>query len=130
MATGRFDKYGPVTGGFRAPLLAAIVTADVNKIQAVSINASGLVVIGGPAETAVMGLICPHKVFAAGDMIDVMTAGEIVECSMTNGSPFTSGAIVWAHLAGTVDMTSTSGKAVGKMIELNRMIVRVPPATT
>lgn len=130
MATGRFDKYGPLTGGFRAALAAAILSADVSKIQAVSINASGLVVIGGPAETAIMGLICPHKVFAVGDMIDVMTAGEIVEASMTSGTAFTAGAIVWAHASGAVDATLTAGKSVGKMIELNRMIVRVPPATT
>lgn len=130
----RFDKYDPVSGGFRAPLLAAITSADVGKIQAVSINTSGQVVIGGAAETAIMGVICPHKVFAAGDIIDVMTGGEIVEATMTGGGAFTAGAIVYGHGTtggvGVVDATSTSGKVLGKMIELNRMIVRVTPATT
>lgn len=130
----RFDKYDPVSGGFRAPLLAAITTPDVGKIQAVSINTSGQVVIGGAAETAIMGVICAHKVFAAGDVIDVMTGGEIVEATMTAGAAFTAGAIVYGHGTtggvGVVDATSTSGKVVGKMIELNRMVVRVTPATT
>jgi hypothetical protein len=126
----RFDKYDPVSGGFRAPLLAAITATDIGKIQAVSINTSGQVVIGGAAETAVMGLIVAQKAFAAGDMIDVMTHGEIVEATMTAGTAFTAGAIVYAHLAGTVDATSTSGKVVGKMIELDRMVVRCPAATT
>jgi hypothetical protein len=126
----RFDKYDPVSGGFRAPLLAAIVSADKDKIQAVSINTSGQVVIGGPAETAVMGLICPGRAMAAGDIVDVMTHGEIVEATMTSGTALTAGAIVYAHAAGTVDATATAGKIVAKMVELDRMIVRVPVATT
>lgn len=126
----RFDKYDPMSGGFRAPLAAGIVSADKDKIQAVSINTSGQAVIGGAAETAVMGLICPGKVMAAGDIVDVMTSGEIVEATHTGGTAFTAGAIVYAHAAGTVDATSTAGKVVGKMVELNRMIVRVAAATT
>ena len=127
----RFDKYDPFSGGFRAPLNAAItLAADVGKIQAVSINSSGKVVIGGPAETAIMGLICPVRLMAAAEPIDVMTAGEIVEAVMTAGTAFAAGGIVYAHLAGTVDSTATAGKVVAKMVELTRMIVRVPVATT
>lgn len=126
----RFDKYDPVSGGFRAPLNAAIASADVGKIQAVSINTSGRVVIGGAAETAVMGVICPVRPMAAGEPIDVMTHGEIVEATMTGGTAFTAGALVYAHLAGTVDATATAGKVVAKMVELDRMIVRCPVATT
>lgn len=130
----RFDKYDPVSGGFRAPLAAAIVSADKDKIQAVSINTSGQAVIGGAAETAVMGVICPGRAMAAGDVVDVMTHGEIVEATMTGGTAFTAGAIVYAHGTtggvGVVDGTSTSGKIIGKMVELDRMIVRVPVATT
>lgn len=129
----RFDKYDPVSGGFRAPLVAAIAAADRHKIQAVSISSGG-VVIGGAAETAIMGLICPVKAMAAGDIIDVMTHGEIVEATMTAGTAFTAGAIVYGHGTaggvGTVDATSTTGKVVGKMIELDRMVVRMTPATT
>lgn len=130
----RFDKYDPVSGGFRAPLAAGVLTADKDKIQAVSINTSGQVVIGGAAETAIMGVICPGKVMAAGDIVDVMTSGEIVEATMTGGTAFTAGALVYGHGTtggvGVVDATATAGKIVGKMIELNRMVVRVTPATT
>lgn len=133
MATGRFDKYDPVSGGFRAPLAAAITSVDVAKIQGVSINGSGQVVIGGAAETAIMGVICAHKVFAAGDIIDVMTHGEIVEASTSAGAAFTAGAI--AKVVGTTGAVAAGAagageKVIGRMIELDRMIVRVPVATT
>jgi hypothetical protein len=126
----RFDKYDPVSGGFRGRLAAAIVLADVGKIQAVSINTSGKVVIGGPAETAVMGVIIADRPMAVNEAIDVMTHGEIVEATMTVGTAFTAGAIVYAHAAGTVDVTATAGKIIAKMVELNRMVVRCPVATT
>lgn len=130
----RFDKYDPVSGGFRAPLAAAIPSTDVGKIQAVSINTSGQAVIGGAAETAIMGVICAVRAMAAGEIVDVMTAGEIVAATTTAGAAFTAGAIVYGHGttggAGVVDATSTSGKVIGKMVELDRMIVRVTPATT
>jgi hypothetical protein len=126
----RFDKYGPVVGGFRAPLLAAITSTDVGKIQAVSINTSGQVVIGGAAETAVIGLIVAVRPMAVNEVIDVMTSGEIVEATKTAGTAWAAGDIVYAHLAGTVDAVSTSGKVVGKMLSTTRMLVRCPIATT
>lgn len=129
---GRFDKYDGMTGGFRAPLNANMSATgdDIGKVQAVSINSSGRVVIGGPAETAVMGVICPVKVMNAGDIIDVMTAGEIVRMVKTAGTAWAAGDPVYAHAAGTLDAVSGSGKAVGKIIELDRMVVRCPVATT
>jgi hypothetical protein len=128
----RYDKYDPVSGGFRAPLNAAIASADVGKIQGVSINASGKVVVGGTAETSIVGLICPVRTMAAGDIIDVMTAGEIVEATKTAGTAYAAGDTVFVTgTTGAVNTTSGAGtKAVGKMIELDRMIVRVPVATT
>lgn len=131
----RFDKYDGRSGGFRAQLTAAIAAADVGKIQAVSIAAAtGRVVIGGPAETAIMGVICPVRAMAIGEPIDVMTHGEIVEVTNTAGAAMAAGAIVYGHGTaggvGTVDVVSTTGKVVGKMIETTRLVVRVTPATT
>lgn len=130
----RFDKYDPFSGGFRAPLNAAILAADVGKIQAVSINTSGRAVIGGAAETAVMGLICAVRAMAVGEIIDVMTHGEIVEATKTGGTAWSAGDIVYAHGTtggvGVVDAVSTSGKVVGKMLTTTRMVVRCPVATT
>jgi hypothetical protein len=130
----RFDKYEPRVGGFRAPLLAAITSADVGKIQAVSLNTSGQVVIGGPAETAIIGVIVAVRPMAAAEAIDVMTDGEIAEATKTGGTAWAAGDIVYAHGTaggvGIVDAVAATGKIIGKMQSITRMIVRCPMATT
>ena len=127
----RFDKYENKAGGFRAPLAAAIAIADVGKIQAVSIDTNGRAAIGGAAQTAISGLICPVRAMEAGEPIDVMTAGEIEEATETAGTAFTLGLPVFAHADGTVDDTSTNGVAVGITVtRATRLVVRCSPATT
>lgn len=129
---GRFDKYDGFVGGFRANLNASMSATgdDIGKVQGVSINTSGKVVIGGPAETAVIGTICPTQIMNAGDPIDVMTSGEIVGVVQTSGTAWTAGSPVYAHADGSVNTTSASGKVIGKIVELDRMVVRCPVATT
>ena len=122
----RFDKYDPYSGGFRAPLNAALTSSNVGKMYAVSINSSGRVVIGGSATTDLQGIICPVRIAAAGDIIDVMTAGEITDALETAGTALTAGARVYGHADGTVDDTSTTGKLLGQTVELDRVIVRAP----
>jgi hypothetical protein len=77
----RFDKYGPLTGGFRAKLKAALVVAtplDKERIFGVSVEtATGLLIIGG-AVTAIRGIINVRESKAAGDVVDVMTDGELI----------------------------------------------------
>lgn len=131
---GRFDKYDGMVGGFRAPLNAALSATgdDTGKIQAVSINSSGKVVIGGAAETAIIGIICPTRVMAANEPIDVMTSGEIVGAVKTAGTAFAAGDVVTAAISGAVGATAVGAgfKAVGKMLTTTHMVVRVPIATT
>ena len=127
----RFDKYDPVSGGFRAPLAAAILATDKDKIQAVSINSSGQVAIGGAAETAIIGVIIAGRAMAAGDVIDVMTHGEIVGALTTAGAAFVTGAIVSvASGASTGLVASAAGKVIGRVIEADRLVIRVPISTT
>lgn len=120
----RYDKYDPYDGGFRARLSAAILATDVGKIRAVSINASGRVVIGGAALTDLRGLICPTEAMAAGAAIDVMTDGEIADATTTAGAALTAGGTVYAHTDGSVDQVATAGKAMGWNVEATRVIVR------
>jgi hypothetical protein len=120
----RYDKYDPYDGGFRARLNAALTSSDVGKLRAVSINASGRVVIGGGALTDLRGLICPTEAMAAGAAIDVMTDGEVANATTTAGAALTAGGLVYAHIDGSVDATATSGKAMGWCVEADRVIVR------
>lgn len=121
----RFDKYDPYDGGFRARLLVAISAANAGKIYAVSLNASGRVVIGGTGLIDIRGLICATEAMPAGAAIDVMTDGEIGDATTTAGVALTAG-LQYCHIDGTVDSASASGKAIGFTVEVNRLIVRVP----
>ncbi len=137
---GRYDKYDGFVGGFRAPLNAAMSTTsnDVGKVQAVGVNASGKVIVGSAAVTGIVGLVCPTKVMAAGDVIDVMVRGEIMDVVKTAaGGAWTVGDLVYAHADGTVDAVATAGVVVGRILEGPkasglgaRMLVTVPVATT
>jgi hypothetical protein len=124
----RYDKYDPFDGGFRARLNAAIPAADAGKIQAVSLNSTGRVVIGdgGGGLVAIRGVICATEAMAAGDAIDVMTDGEIADATFTVGTAFVAGTLVYAQTTGVVNQTSASAKAIGFTVELDRLIVRVP----
>jgi hypothetical protein len=126
----RYDKYDPFDGGFRARLLVALTSSDVGKIRAVSINTSGRVVIGGAGLIDIRGVICPTEPMPIGAQIDVMTDGEIWDATETAGTAFTGGALVYAHIDGTVDDTAASGKPVGFTVELTRLIVRCSSALT
>lgn len=133
----RIDKYNPVSGGFRAPLAANYgytasnpdwAHADLGKLRGVSLNAAGEVVIGG-AITAQLGVICLTEPQAAGKMIDVMTAGEIVEFTLANGSAAAAGTVYYAN--GTAgDYTSAApaaaanGLRIGHTVEATRLVVR------
>jgi|SRR6185369_2732814 hypothetical protein len=136
---GRFDKYNGFVGGFRAPLNAAMSSTanDVGKVQAVGVNTSGKLIIGSAAVTGIVGLVCPTKVMNAGDPIDVMVRGEIMDVVKTAGTAWTVGDIVYAHADGTLDAVATAGVAVGRILEGPkasglgaRMLVTVPVATT
>jgi hypothetical protein len=123
VATGRYDKYDPVSGGFRAKLNAALVSADVGKVQGVSVNTSGKVVIGGAAAADIVGVICAVRAMAANDVIDVMTSGEITDATYSGGGATAAGDRVYAATDGSTSTTNT-GKLVGRVIEIGRIVVR------
>jgi hypothetical protein len=118
----RFDKYDPLSGGFRAPLNADYTGSPL--VVGVGLNSSGRVVVGqGVAAVGIVGVIVQPKNKKAGDIVDVMTEGEIVE--------FTSGVAGQAYTANTtsglVDATAASATQirVGFTVEATRLVVRV-----
>lgn len=138
-----YDKYDPISGGFRAPLNADLTFTAAGQMGplAVSLNSSGRVVVGTAGISGCAGVLVknvplyprlgniPGAINAAvpiggklGDIVDVMTAGEIV------GVPtFTPGQKIYAIPGtGVLTATATAGNIpVGIMAEAGRLIVRV-----
>jgi hypothetical protein len=125
----RYDKYNPVSGGFRARLGFQPVATDVGDIIAVQINGNGEVVKG--TATACDGVICLSSLLNQGDVTDVMTGGEIVDVSATtdNVTGAAAGALAYAAAAGAVGVTApgagVNGVKIGRFIEAWRLVVRV-----
>lgn len=116
----RYDKYEPHAGGFRAPLDVAMPAAESWTPVGVGLNAAGRVVIGA-GQTGVIGVLVGHGKKAAGDIVDVMTSGEIVEFEGVAGTAYAAGA------DGDVASGAT-GVSVGHTVEATRLIVRVKGA--
>lgn len=138
-----YEKYDGVVGGFRATLAAAVTvdSAGCSGLKAVSLDANGRVVIGTAGQSGLAGLmiknvpvtqVTPNAAAVvlnniwvgvrAGDAVDVMTSGEIVDTG------FPAGTKVYAHADGTVDTVATAGTLVGHTVEAGRLIVRVAHA--
>lgn len=119
----RFDKVEPKGGSFRAPLSYAVVSGEVGTVFGVGINASGQVVKGA-GQTGVVGVICPSNPMSAGDPIDVMTSGEIVDVALAAGTTY--------YINTTTGVLETSAPAAGTnkpkaghTVQAWRLIVRV-----
>lgn len=124
----RYDKYDPKVGGFRAPLAAATVTGaaptgDRGKVWAVGLDASGRVVKGAGV-TGIVGVICPVRDMAAGEIIDVMTDGEIVEFTLQAGTAAAAGTRYFGVAASGDYNTTNTGTRLGWTSEAGRLIVR------
>ena len=111
----RIDKYNPISGGFRAPL-NAILTGAAAPIG-VGLNASGRVV-AGPGVTGILGVIVAPFDKGAGDIIDVMTAGEITDFAGVAGTKY------YAHATTGVISSTASIYRIGVTVEATRLIVR------
>lgn len=130
----RFDKYEPLTGGFRAPLNIDFPSADLNKLIPVSLNTSGKIVKGTAGQSGLIGVIClngfqPNAstwtgLRYANDIVDVMQDGEVVEMT---------GLIAGQKYFGAADGNSLIPNStahvglglIGWTVEATRLIVRV-----
>jgi hypothetical protein len=135
----RYDKYDPISGGFRAKLaadLAATEDTGTGVPVGVSLNASGQVQVGGGTDGTnygdpLIGVLCTTKNLKAGDVVDVMTEGEIVEMP---SATFVAGSTVFAvGTTGALDITAPAAVGtktrVGYIVEVGRLVVRVTTVT-
>jgi hypothetical protein len=121
----RIDKYDFNAGGFRAPLAADQVKTNGNVGGAtgplgVGLNASGQVVLG-QGNTGIVGVLVLTEDKKAGDIVDVMTAGEITDITGTAGTTYTANTTT-----GVVSTAAASATQirVGHTVEAGRLIVR------
>lgn len=140
MATPRYDKYDPIAGGYRAPLNADLTfdSEGSSGVKVVSINASGKVVIGTAGQSGFAGVLVKNVPLTpsvgniagtvnaavpiggkAGDIVDVMTNGEIIV-----PSGLAAGTRYFAKSDGTLSTLSSDGPYVGFTVEATRLIVR------
>lgn len=133
----RYDKYNGVCGGFRAPLAAAwnattgpASVTDLGRILCIALNGSGQIIKAASA-AACRGVVIVNQASIAGDVVDVMTAGQIVEVDgndFQSGSVPAAGALVFydtaaSRLTTTPPTTATVSFQVGTMVEATRLVV-------
>jgi hypothetical protein len=131
VGNARYDKYDPVSGGFRAASAIAWVEADLAKIFAVGLDSSGNVVKGA-GNTGIIGVVVLAKAKAIGDIIDVMTSGEITGAAMSDGTTGMTAGTAYYGIPGTglVSATATANKKIGHTVEATRLVVRMAPTGT
>lgn len=121
----RYDKYEPKSGGYRAPLAADLPatskTGNGNPL-AVGHDANGRVVPGASV-SGIKGVLCTTRAMKAGEIVDVMTDGEIVEMAGVAAGSNVMGATV----GGALDDVALDATHfyVGHCVEATRLIVRV-----
>lgn len=134
----RYDKYDPKSGGFRALLNAAWTATsgpssatDLWRVTGVMFNGSGRLVRATSA-IACVGIVVIHGTKNAGDPVDVMTNGEVIELDLNDLQAAT------APVAGTkYYLDATAGRLtatapgagvnafyVGTTAESTRLVVR------
>lgn len=136
----RYDKYDPMVGGFRAPLAANFAYtaslpdkthADLSKLFAVGISTAGLIgKFSTVTFTKFCGVMILTRPMAAGDIVDIMTDGEIVElvdAEIKGADTLGSGTALFADTSVTTGLLTTTSAAmipVGFTVESQRLIVR------
>lgn len=128
----RYDKYSGVVGGFRVPLNAAVTatsgassTNQVGVPIAVGVNTSGRALVGDPSNSGFVGVVVCDKAKAIFDVIDVMTAGEIVEVAgLAAGTTYYANPTTGV-LTASAPAAGVGGFRVGHTVEATRLVVRV-----
>jgi len=114
----RIDKYDSKDGGFRAPLAEDMNGDEVAR--AVGLDATGAVVVG-EGNTGIVGVLVLTSNKRAGDIVDVMTDGELVEFDGDPGTVYGTDPAVGTIVA----PVPAAGTRLGHTVEGSRLIVRV-----
>jgi hypothetical protein len=128
----RFDKYDPISGGFRAPL-AADWAGPVGEPVGVGLDTDGRVVPGS-GNTGVVGVVVVDGQLSpagtrtanrfAGDIMDVMTDGEIVDVDGLAAGTVYFAAGADGAVSATGPAAGVNASRVGHTVEAQRLVVR------
>lgn len=119
----RIDKYDPISGGFRAPLAADQASTDAGNALGVGLDVNGRLTVGvSVAAVGIVGLLALTSAKKAGDIVDVMTHGEMVEgVGLAAGTAYTVNTTTGVLSNAAASATQIS---VGFTVEATRLIVR------
>lgn len=114
----RYDKIVPDLAE-RATLNADWLEADLGKVVGVSLNATGKIVKGTGGQSGFVGVVCLTKLRRAGDVVDIMRIGEIVELTGA-----VAGTKYYAAADGNGLSTTNTLSYVGHTVEADRLVVQ------
>lgn len=130
----RYDKYDPISGGFRAALADDWDDADVAIPFGVGLDTDGHVVKGAGTTGVVGVLVVDGQVSGtgtrtsnkfAGDVVDVMTAGEIVDATLDGSAALDPGVRYYAdNTTGELETVAAGNTQVGFAVDTQRLVVR------
>jgi hypothetical protein len=114
----RFDKVDSTIGMHRAPLAADVPSNLHNIVVACGLNAQGRLLINAPGNSGYVGVtIVDRTKRRAGQVNDIMSAGEIVECT-----GLVAGTKYYVQANGSLGATRTPNY-VGYTVEADRLVV-------
>lgn len=133
----RYDQVEPHVGIVRAPLAANLTFSGAGEFgpAGVSLDANGRVVVGTGGQSGLAGVLVKNvptmpaslAVAAqtinnwmggrAGDVVDIMTQGQILDTGLPAGSK------IYSAADGTLSDTATGGTQVGYTVEAGRLVV-------
>lgn len=124
----RYDKYDSQVSGARAQIAADMVdVTKLNRAWGVGLDVNGRLVFGAGASGVVGILVLTRHVYA-GDIVDYMDLGEVVEFDPTTaGTKAPAATVYYAAAADGAMSTTNTGKRVGVTIEAGRLRVHMTP---
>lgn len=123
----RIDKTDSAIGVFRAKAAADVASeADYDKVLGASLNASGQAVLKAAGQTGFVGVCLVDRTKRkAGAILDILTAGEIVEVT-----GLVAGTQYYLHAATGALQTTPTKHYVGHTVEADRLVVRYETKAT
>lgn len=114
----RFDHVDSTIGMARATLKSNVNAADYDKVLAVGLDATGLAELKVPSNSGFVGVTIVDKTKRrAGQRIDIMSDGEIVECT-----GLAAGTKYYVQADGSISAVR-SAIYVGYTVEADRLVV-------